>query len=328
MKKLLFIFLISSFWTSCGSSSSEAVSIATDLQSETILENEFVLAEMGKGFRIADSYCVSCHSWGAIGENQVAPSFLEIKKSYREAHVKMDDFKHSMIAFLTLPDQENALMHEAVETFGVMPKFDLSNEEKNAVATYLWYASIEKKDGVTSYYPAEKVRFGTAEDSVSYIDLGKKYALQTQAILGRNLKGVMQSKGVKEAVEFCNLRAYPLTDSMSVALKVRIKRVSDRPRNPNNKASQLELRYIEKYKLALEGGVKIRPEMQELNGKMVGYYPITSHEMCLKCHGDKECEIPAMVLKNIRELYPNDLATGYDENELRGIWVVEMDPVN
>lgn len=328
MKKLLFIFLISSFWTSCGSSSSEAVSIATDLQSETILENEFVLDEMGKGFRIADSYCVSCHSWGAIGKNQVAPSFLEIKKSYREAHVKMDDFKHSMIAFLTLPDQENALMHEAVETFGMMPKFDLSSEEMNAVATYLWYTSIEKEDGFTTYYAEDKVRFGRGEDSLTYLALGKKYTLQTKAILGKNLKGTMQSKGVKEAVEFCNLRAYPLTDSMSIALKVRIKRVSDRPRNPNNTANQLELRYIEKYKLALEEGVKIRPEMQELNGVMVGYYPITSHEMCLKCHGDKEREIPAMALKNIRELYPNDLATGYHENELRGIWVIEMNPVH
>ena len=29
-------------------------------------------------------------------------------------------------------------------------------------------------------------------------------------------------------------------------------------------------------------------------------------------------------LAKINQLYPNDKATGYDVNQLRGIWVVEM----
>ena len=44
--------------------------------------------------------------------------------------------------------------------------------------------------------------------------------------------------------------------------------------------------------------------------------------MCLKCHGkDIEPNVSALILK----LYPNDLAVGYDENEVRGIWSIAFD---
>jgi hypothetical protein len=68
--------------------------------------------------------------------------------------------------------------------------------------------------------------------------------------------------------------------------------------------------------------------MQEVDGKMVGYYPITTNAMCMQCHGDVNTQIKPEVLKNIQGLYSNDLATGYGENELRGIWVVTMDKTN
>ena len=47
--------------------------------------------------------------------------------------------------------------------------------------------------------------------------------------------------------------------------------------------------------------------------------------MCMQCHGKINTEIKAQTLKKINDLYPNDLAVGYEVNLLRGIWVVEMD---
>ena len=46
--------------------------------------------------------------------------------------------------------------------------------------------------------------------------------------------------------------------------------------------------------------------------------------MCLQCHGQLKTEILPETLSKINKLYPNDLATGYKIDELRGIWDVEM----
>ena len=69
-----------------------------------------------------------------------------------------------------------------------------------------------------------------------------------------------------------------------------------------------------------QGNIKV----SEINGKMVGYYPIVTNQMCLQCHGKAYKDINDATLNKINKLYPNDQATGYLENELRGIFVVEM----
>jgi hypothetical protein len=47
--------------------------------------------------------------------------------------------------------------------------------------------------------------------------------------------------------------------------------------------------------------------------------------MCLQYHGSEGTDIAPETLKVIEEKYSNDQATGYTENQLRGIWVLEMD---
>ncbi len=159
---------------------------------------------------------------------------------------------------------------------------------------------------------------------VSYVDLGMKYALSTKAVLGKNLFNAINTKGTEGALDFCNIQAIPLTDSMSTVQKVKIKRVSDKNRNPSNAANDSELSYIATTKMRLADGEKALPQIREVGDKMVGYYPILANQMCLQCHGKPNEDIAANTLTKIKELYPNDKAVGYNVNELRGIWVVEM----
>lgn len=163
------------------------------------------------------------------------------------------------------------------------------------------------------------------EASVDYLALGQKYAAETQSVLGKNLMASIQREGTEQAVAFCNTRAYPLTDSMAQRLRVHLKRVSDQTRNPDNAANAAELRYIQAGKAALVRGESVAPELQEIKGRMVAYYPIMTNSMCMQCHGDPASQIDPATLKKINTLYPDDQATGYAENQLRGIWVVEMD---
>lgn len=156
------------------------------------------------------------------------------------------------------------------------------------------------------------------------LEEGLSFAMQTQKVLAGNLMNEIKTKGTVGAVTFCSAKAYPLTDSMALALNAQIKRVSDQPRNPNNKANQQEAAYIAKSKEFLKKGEIAEPIMTEINGKMVGYYPIITNQACLQCHGGQGTEVLSETLLQIEDLYPNDKAIDYKINELRGIWVVEM----
>jgi len=171
---------------------------------------------------------------------------------------------------------------------------------------------------------AEKIEATEALMDINYKEVGKQLAIQTKSSLANYLISSISEKGSEGAVEFCNIKAIPITDSMSVVLGAKIKRVSDLPRNPANKANEAELAYIKKWKESNGSGEQKQPIVSEINGKMVGYYPIVTNQMCLQCHGKAYKDINDATLNKINKLYPNDQATGYLENELRGIFVVEM----
>jgi len=165
----------------------------------------------------------------------------------------------------------------------------------------------------------------TVQLEKDYVSIGMTLAMTTKGILGKNLMGTITKEGTDAALTFCSVNADPILDSMSVELNASIKRVTDKPRNNNNQANEAELAYINESKLVLADGGKIKPLMQEVGDRMLGYYPITTNVMCMQCHGEPETQIKTSTLSEIKTLYPNDLAQGYTENELRGIWVVEFD---
>lgn len=157
-----------------------------------------------------------------------------------------------------------------------------------------------------------------------YIATGKNIAAETQSALAKTLMNAISTGGVEYAVSFCNTKALTLTDSMAHLLNARIKRVSDKPRNPANQANENEMEYIRLLKDKMQKGEKPEPKITERGDKMVGLYPIITNTMCMPCHGKNEIDINAATNKKIKELYPADKATGYGINEVRGLWVVEM----
>ena len=325
MKNLVWLLLVTMVWVGCDSDNSSTEKVEVTKREP---QNEMVFNQMSKGFQVMESYCISCHAWNPEKNQNLAPSFGQIKKVYAEKAPDLKDFQTILNTYLENPGLNTAQVSDWAHVYGVMPKFDLTPEEIEAVGVYLYHSPFEKEDWFTTFYPEDKKNFSGVEEEVSYVELGKKYALQTKAILGKNLKGTIKKEGTHAAVSFCNERAYPLTDSMSAVLNTQIKRVSDQTRNPGNQANELELSYIQSAKSTLASGGKIKPQMQELNGKMIGYYPITTNAMCLQCHGVEGEQIKPDVSMNIKSLYPDDLATGYGENQLRGIWVVQMDKVD
>jgi len=152
----------------------------------------------------------------------------------------------------------------------------------------------------------------------NYTAIGKEYAVATKKILGKNLKQAIAKDGTIGALAFCNENANPLTHQMEVKYDAKIKRVSDKNRNPNNKANATELKHIETFKTMLKNCEKIKPIIEKNNGEVQFYAPIITNGLCLQCHGSPTTEVQS----KIKELYPNDLAIGYNVNEVRGIWSI------
>jgi mono/diheme cytochrome c family protein len=276
------------------------------------------------GFQLMVSSCFSCHSPNPTIENPVAPTLAEMKMVYSDHWENQADFEQAIITFLENPTAENALISSAIEEYGLMPQMSMGQEKSAAIAKYLFQNGVETENWYPQQFQAEQRRVKLMTEDLSDIDRGFEYAMGTKSILGKNLKGKLKAEGPLGALSFCNLKAYHFTDSMSQVYDASIRRVSDQPRNQENTSSAMELEIIQAFKKQLAEGEEIKPETREfLEGYVHGYYPIVTNEMCMKCHGDVN-QMEEGVHAKILALYPEDKATGYAPNQLRGIWVVAM----
>ncbi|MCS7022538.1 MAG: DUF3365 domain-containing protein [Gemmataceae bacterium] len=137
------------------------------------------------------------------------------------------------------------------------------------------------------------------------------------ALMSR-LSEVMTAQGPAAAVEVCQAEAPRIAQAKAQELGVRIGRTSDRLRNPNNKPPSWA-----------ETVLVSRPEHPVYyplpDGHLGVLLPIRLKQQCLTCHGPPE-QIPAAVRERLARFYPEDRATGYAENDLRGWFWIEVPP--
>jgi len=293
--------------------------------SSAILDPEVSATQLADGFRLLETNCFSCHSPDASMSNRVAPPMEAVKRHYLEEGMTEVQFSKAFVAFLQNPNEENSKMLGAVRRFGLMPKMNFTEAQLQSIATYVFHTKLEQPDWFEKHYEEEHSKYMSLKEELSSLEKGQKIAMQTKAVLGKNLLTAINTKGTEGALSFCSTHALSLTDSMSQTLNATVKRVSDKNRNPKNAASKRELVYITNAKDALRQGKKLMPKLIEENGKSIGYYPIMTNAMCLQCHGKKDAEILPATLQRIAVSYPHDKAIGYASDELRGIWVVEME---
>lgn len=168
----------------------------------------------------------------------------------------------------------------------------------------------------------------TTEKAVVQDSLKEKgifISAELQQALGSALKRAIEDSGVSYALNYCNIHAYPLTDSVSKIHHASVRRVSHKARNPLNAASADELAVMEEFKAALVNGTSAQPKIIERESGYAFFAPILIQSpLCLKCHGALETEIAPEDFIVINMLYPNDKATGFQLNELRGMWRIDF----
>lgn len=287
------------------------------------VEEESTKVDEQVALKLMSQTCFTCHNPDMEIDNRVAPPLFKIREHYLDDETTQDEFVKNITYFINNPTEENSIILGAVRNFGLMPKMTFKDEDIKLIAAYLFENDVASDEWYARWEAFNK-QPKTDEEKLSFEDMGLKYAMGTKAILGKNLMNAIQTKGAEHAVDFCNIKAIPLTDSMSVEFGAKIKRVSDKPRNANNQANAEELSFIEELKVKIAKGEKLVPKVVEHDDKMVGYYAIETNKMCLQCHGVANADVHASTLAKIKTKYPDDKALGYKENEIRGIWVVEM----
>lgn len=286
------------------------------------------------GKKLMETKCYVCHNPSTDHDSRIAPPMVAIKSHYIGDDTTKEEFVSAMWNFLKEPSKDKAKMRGAVKRFGVMPYQPFSEEEIKLISEYIYDFKIEEPEWFKEHIEEEskgKMKYrndgkstasSASQKTQTIAERGLQYALNTKKELGKNLMGTIQKKGTKEAVTFCNKRAYPITDSMAVAQNTTIKRVSDKPRNPYNQANTKEQGIIAQFKKAIINNEEYKPVTEVENGKVTFYAPIITNSMCLQCHGTPRKTIQPEVFRTITSLYPEDKAIGYDVNEVRGMWSI------
>jgi hypothetical protein len=156
-------------------------------------------------------------------------------------------------------------------------------------------------------------------DTAAYLQKGDSISAIVQKVLLANVMQAMKSGGPGYAVSFCNEQAMPLTDSLAKAHNCLIQRVSDKYRNPANKLTAQDQEIWAKMASAATAYTISGSE----NGQVVFYKPIKiAMPACLTCHGTAGKEMDPQTFEIIKQKYPDDLAAGYKEGDLRGLWKI------
>jgi hypothetical protein len=161
-----------------------------------------------------------------------------------------------------------------------------------------------------------------------YLKLGGEITSATQAELLKNVSQAMRTGGPEYAIDFCNLRAMAIKDSLSRIHDCRIQRIAVKYRNPADRPqTKTEKDQLALYLDAHQRGDTLSPEVYLFEDRIEYYKPIVlNNGACLVCHGTPGEQIAEETLEMIEAKYPGDLATGFALNDFRGAWKITFKP--
>lgn len=154
----------------------------------------------------------------------------------------------------------------------------------------------------------------------TYIIKGNQIAKISFETISGELQKALANGSIESALRYCNVHAYPITDSLAAAHLVSIKRVSDKNRNPRNKTDKMGDFMMKGFGIDLSEGNDLSPKLILKDDSVIFYKPIITQALCLNCHGVPAKDISFSNDSLIQAMYPRDKAVGYQVNQLRGLW--------
>jgi hypothetical protein len=157
-------------------------------------------------------------------------------------------------------------------------------------------------------------------------EIGKEVTEASQNALSSALMEALKEKGLMGAIQYCNIQAMPIVDSLSQQYNARIGRTSLKTRNRANEPTSLEEQILEAYQHAHDNNQALNDNVQLLSNEEILYTKpiVIGNAMCLNCHGTPGNELLAENYEELKKLYPNDEAIGYSVGDFRGIWSIRF----
>ncbi|MFZ5483723.1 MAG: Tll0287-like domain-containing protein [Pseudomonadota bacterium] len=166
------------------------------------------------------------------------------------------------------------------------------------------------------------------EQQARYTESARAAVNQAVKTLGGELKQAIQAGGPAHAIGVCKERAPKIAAAVSNEHGVSLRRVTFKNRNPKSAPDAWEAKVLRDFEQRLANGataasLEHSEVVTEGNQKTFRYMKgLVVQEVCMTCHGTPET-IPDAVKAKLAAEYPNDQATGYLPNMLRGAATVK-----
>lgn len=175
--------------------------------------------------------------------------------------------------------------------------------------------------GLAPLFLASPVGAQGPEQTAQLTETSRAIAGQMIQTLGGELKQAMQNGGPVNAISVCKEKAPKIAAAIAAEKNVGLRRVTFKNRNPNSVPDAWEAKVLQDFEQRLaKGEAPTGLEYGEVvdDGKTFRYMKgLVTQGVCMNCHGTKET-IPEAVQAKLAVEYPNDKATGYQPNMLRG----------
>lgn len=192
-----------------------------------------------------------------------------------------------------------------------------------SLASLLAACGSDKQEAADATAEADSLNSVLSADEVLYLDASEKLVGTFTRELKSELLAAINKSGPAGAISVCKVKAPEISMDNSAGGWT-IKRVTDRFRNPDNRADSAEMSMLANF--ADTSGTA--PEylfdwLETDSSKTFRFYkPIYVKPLCLKCHGGLQT-LGTGVYETLKKKYPLDRAIEYKTGELRGMFVVE-----
>ncbi len=157
-------------------------------------------------------------------------------------------------------------------------------------------------------------------------DEGKEISNTLQNFISARLQEHIQETGIQEALKYCNVEAYAITDSISSLSSAGVRRTSLKTRNKLNDPDSLETMLLDSYLYNVENGVALDDNVQQVDEEYLLYTKpiVLNNPLCLQCHGEVGKDLSLADYETIKSLYPRDEAVNYQPGDFRGMWSIKL----
>lgn len=123
------------------------------------------------------------------------------------------------------------------------------------------------------------------------------------------------------ALKVCQVEAQELTEDVASKQQLQLGRTSFRIRNSKNAPRPWALPWV--MQGATHEASKEPLRVIDLGNRVGVLKPIATQALCLKCHGNRE-DFSSELKAALKQAYPEDLAVGFKEGEVRGYFWAEV----